>query len=291
MPAHGSPAAPSPAPAGRAARGPACARRTTGSRRPRHGRRPPWPGRSGSASAGTRSGPARCARPAASRRARSVPPARRTRRTAAPWPTADWRRTPRRDARCRRRAPCRRPGAPCRSRRAPRRTPAPRSGRSPPPRPCPRRPSEQREFGPRFRSVVAGHAELRERSAFKEFTLAAALTGALRQRGVPDPAASLAAGLGVRAFATAFTQWIAPANDQPFPTLARHGLTELHQAATTLTWHGRGEPPRRPVRASFGGRPADPPHPDGPERWWAGARDGGVGARVPLFLVPGEAPS
>ncbi|MFD8817213.1 TetR/AcrR family transcriptional regulator [Streptomyces sp. NPDC059627] len=94
---------------------------------------------------------------------------------------------------------------------------------------------EQREFGPRLAAVIAGHAELRERLAFKELNLAAALTDALRRRGVPDPTAGLAAELGVRAFAAAFTQWIAPANDQPFPTLTRHRLTELHRAATTLT--------------------------------------------------------
>ncbi|MEV7976512.1 TetR/AcrR family transcriptional regulator [Streptomyces sp. NPDC086519] len=94
---------------------------------------------------------------------------------------------------------------------------------------------EQREFGPRLRSVVAGHAELRERSAFKELALAAALTDALHQRGVPDPIACLAADLGVRAFHTAFTEWIAPANDQPLPALAQHRLTELHRAATALS--------------------------------------------------------
>ncbi|WP_181804786.1 TetR/AcrR family transcriptional regulator [Streptomyces shenzhenensis] len=94
---------------------------------------------------------------------------------------------------------------------------------------------EQREFAPRLQSVVAGHAELRERSAFKRIALAAALTDALRRRGVPDPTASLAADLGVRAFTTAFTQWIAPANDQSFPALAHHCLTELHGAATALS--------------------------------------------------------
>ncbi|MFG3023070.1 TetR/AcrR family transcriptional regulator [Streptomyces sp. NPDC048254] len=94
---------------------------------------------------------------------------------------------------------------------------------------------EQRAFGPRLSAVVAGHTELRERLAFKELDLAATLTDALRRRGVPDPTASLAADLGIRAFATAFARWITPANDQPFPELARAALTDLREAAAALT--------------------------------------------------------
>ncbi|MEU0964273.1 helix-turn-helix domain-containing protein [Streptomyces sp. NPDC005917] len=94
---------------------------------------------------------------------------------------------------------------------------------------------EQREFAPRLSAVIAGHSELRERLAFKELNLAATLADALRRRGVPDPAASLAADLGLRAFSMAFAQWITPENDRPFPGLARDSLTELHKAATTLT--------------------------------------------------------
>ncbi|GGN04328.1 TetR/AcrR family transcriptional regulator [Streptomyces fuscichromogenes] len=94
---------------------------------------------------------------------------------------------------------------------------------------------EQREFAPRLATVVAGHGELRERLAFKELDLAAALADALRERGVPDPAASLAADLGIRAFSAAWGQWITPANSRSFPALAHRHLAELHRAATTLT--------------------------------------------------------
>jgi AcrR family transcriptional regulator len=92
----------------------------------------------------------------------------------------------------------------------------------------------QREFGPRLQAVIAAHPELREREVFKLASLAAAMTGALRQRGVPDPAASLAADLGVRAFARAFASWADPASQQTFTELARQALGELRAAAATL---------------------------------------------------------
>ena len=57
----------------------------------------------------------------------------------------------------------------------------------------------QREFGPRLLAVVASNSELRERAVFKRAGLAAAMTDALRKRDVAEPAAGLAAELGVRA--------------------------------------------------------------------------------------------
>ena len=92
----------------------------------------------------------------------------------------------------------------------------------------------QREFGPRLLAVVAGNSELRERAVFKRAGLAAAMTDALRKRDVPDPAASLAAELGVRAFYAAFGRWVEPANQRTFAELARQELDELRAAAATL---------------------------------------------------------
>ncbi|WP_055489586.1 TetR/AcrR family transcriptional regulator [Streptomyces sp. TP-A0356] len=92
----------------------------------------------------------------------------------------------------------------------------------------------QRDFGPRLRAVIAGNSELQERDAFKRARLAAAMADALRKRDVPDPTASLAADLGVRAFSGAFARWSDPANEQTFTELARQALHELHAAATGL---------------------------------------------------------
>ena len=93
---------------------------------------------------------------------------------------------------------------------------------------------DQREFGPRLQAVIASNSELQERAAFKRAGLAAAMTGALHQRGVPDPAASLAADLGVRAFYQAFARWTDPASQQTFPELAHQELHELRVATATL---------------------------------------------------------
>lgn len=49
-----------------------------------------------------------------------------------------------------------------------------------------------------------------------------------------DPAARLAAELGVLAFYAAFARWVDPANQQTFTDLARQALHELRAATATL---------------------------------------------------------
>lgn len=63
------------------------------------------------------------------------------------------------------------------------------------------RPRKRQEF-------IAANAELQERELIKMATLASAIAGALRERGVPDPAASLAAEAGIAVFRIAFERWI-----------------------------------------------------------------------------------
>ncbi|NKQ53306.1 TetR/AcrR family transcriptional regulator [Amycolatopsis sp. K13G38] len=92
----------------------------------------------------------------------------------------------------------------------------------------------QREFGPRLQAVIAGHTELQEREVFKRAHLAAAMTDALRKRGVEELAANLAADLGARAFSRAFTRWVEPANERTFTELARQALDELRNAIRAL---------------------------------------------------------
>ena len=64
---------------------------------------------------------------------------------------------------------------------------------------------------------------------------ATAMTAALRERGLPEPAASLAAELGVLAFTRASARWADPANQQPFDELAHQSLRELQAAVPTLS--------------------------------------------------------
>ena len=93
---------------------------------------------------------------------------------------------------------------------------------------------DRRQFSARLRPVIAGNSELQERAAFKRSRLAGAMTDALLKRGVPEPTASLAAELGIRAFYRAFDQWADPANQQTFTELTRHALDDLRAATATL---------------------------------------------------------
>lgn len=93
---------------------------------------------------------------------------------------------------------------------------------------------DRREFSARLRAVVAANGELRERAVFKRAALAGAMTEALRERGVPDPAAGLAAELGADAFYRAFDRWADRDDRHALTDLARRELGELRAALATL---------------------------------------------------------
>ena len=93
----------------------------------------------------------------------------------------------------------------------------------------------RRDLGPKIKEVVAASTELQERDALKRVGLAAALTGALHERGVPDPAATLAAELGLLAFKIAYARWSDPSNQREFGALAGAALHELRAASATLS--------------------------------------------------------
>jgi AcrR family transcriptional regulator len=86
---------------------------------------------------------------------------------------------------------------------------------------------ERREYARQRQAVIAANAELRERELIKLATLAAALAGALRGRGVPEPAASLAAEAGIAVFRIAFERWISQPSRPDLPQLIRESLDEL----------------------------------------------------------------
>lgn len=93
-----------------------------------------------------------------------------------------------------------------------------------------------RDLGPRLKAAVAASTELQERDALKSIGLAAAMTGALVARGVPDPTAHLAAELGLLAFKRGYARWSEPGRDDA-TGLAHHALAaldELRTATTTL---------------------------------------------------------
>ena len=86
---------------------------------------------------------------------------------------------------------------------------------------------ERREYARQRQAVIAANAELRERELIKLASLASALADALRQRGVADPAASLAAEAGIAVFRIAFERWIGETSQRDLPQFIRESLDEL----------------------------------------------------------------
>jgi AcrR family transcriptional regulator len=86
---------------------------------------------------------------------------------------------------------------------------------------------ERREYARQRQAVIAANAELRERELIKLASLAAALAGTLRRRGVADPAATLAAEAGIAVFRIAFERWINETSQADLPQLIRESLDEL----------------------------------------------------------------
>ena len=90
-----------------------------------------------------------------------------------------------------------------------------------------------REIGPRLKVAIAASTELQERDALKSVGLAAAMTTALAERGVPEMTAALAGELGVLAFKRGYAAWVE--NDRlDFGAHALEALRALREAMTTL---------------------------------------------------------
>ena len=67
---------------------------------------------------------------------------------------------------------------------------------------------DRRAHARKRQALLAAHADLRERELIKLSSLASAMAGALRLRGVAEPAASLAAETGMGVFKIAFQRWV-----------------------------------------------------------------------------------
>jgi AcrR family transcriptional regulator len=88
-----------------------------------------------------------------------------------------------------------------------------------------------RDFSARRRAVIAANPELQEREALKELALAVSMTGALKQRGVPDLTARVAAELGALALKIAYERWSDMTDGDEFREVARRTLSELRAAS------------------------------------------------------------
>jgi len=73
---------------------------------------------------------------------------------------------------------------------------------------------------------------LQERELIKLAVLAAAIANALRQRGVKEPTASLAAEAGIAVFRIAFESWVSQSEERSLRQVISDSFTELEHVAT-----------------------------------------------------------
>jgi len=83
------------------------------------------------------------------------------------------------------------------------------------------------ELARQRQAIIAASAELQERELIKLASLASAMAGALRRRGVKDPAASLTAEAGMAVFRIAFERWISETSQRDLSQCIRESLDEL----------------------------------------------------------------
>jgi hypothetical protein len=95
-------------------------------------------------------------------------------------------------------------------------------------------PDERRPLSRVRQTIIGAHPELQERELLKMASLAAGIAGVLRERGIPEPQATLAAGTCVTAFGVAFRQWIAEGEERSLTDIERDVLGELRILMTAV---------------------------------------------------------
>jgi AcrR family transcriptional regulator len=98
-------------------------------------------------------------------------------------------------------------------------------------------------------SLVTSHAEIQERELIKMASLALAVTKALHARGVSEPAASLAAEVGIAVFKIGFERWLSERRPRGLAAHVRATMAALRAVAT------EGKKPRRRTQKKAALRP------------------------------------
>ena len=109
----------------------------------------------------------------------------------------------------------------------------------------------RRAFARHRHALILAHAELQERELIKLAALATAISEALRQRGVPAPAAGLAADAGMTIFKRAFEAWVGDGKKTDFGHHVRtaHAELEAVMAGARRGAAPSGRAPRSPRKA------------------------------------------
>jgi AcrR family transcriptional regulator len=85
----------------------------------------------------------------------------------------------------------------------------------------------RRDLARTRRAIIAETPELLERERIKLATFASALADGLRRRGVVEPAATLAAEMGITVFRLSFERWANDESDRDLAQIMRESLHEL----------------------------------------------------------------
>ena len=96
-------------------------------------------------------------------------------------------------------------------------------------------PDERRPYSRTRQTVIEANPALQERESHKLAGLATAVAQALRERGVGEPAATLAAESGVTVFGIAFAQWIREGEERSLADIIAGVLRELQSLTTAPT--------------------------------------------------------
>ncbi|MGC8466043.1 MAG: TetR family transcriptional regulator [Acidimicrobiales bacterium] len=82
-------------------------------------------------------------------------------------------------------------------------------------------------------AVIAANSALMERQLIKFDSLTAVFTDGLRQRGIDDPAAGLAAQAGISVFRTAYSRWVEADEAADMGEIVHDVLTEFRSAVAS----------------------------------------------------------
>jgi AcrR family transcriptional regulator len=96
-------------------------------------------------------------------------------------------------------------------------------------------PDERRPHSRTRQSVIDQNPALQERERHKLASIATTIADALRERGVDEVAATLAAESGTTVFAIAFTQWIREGEQRSLADIAAEVLRELLTLTATAS--------------------------------------------------------
>ena len=82
-------------------------------------------------------------------------------------------------------------------------------------------------MAPQRQAIIDAHPDLQERELIKMARLGTAIAATLRERGVAEPEATLAADTGIAVLRIAFARWLAGGVARPLPEVMRETLGEL----------------------------------------------------------------